>query len=121
MLTPALPRGHPEVYKPRSNRAPTRCAPLITELRQCVDQPVTKVRLWTSHSADRDFRDENWTSRELQLQPGSSQAGADVPKPAAGFTAFLAEVELTAPTGHTYKLSTQVQVTPIGRTVDRSG
>jgi hypothetical protein len=77
-----------------------------------VDQPVTKVRLWTTHSADRDFRDENWTSRELELQPGSSQARADVPKPAAGFTAFLAEVELTAPTGHTYKLSTQVQVTP---------
>ncbi len=77
-----------------------------------VDRPVTKVRLWTAHSADRDFRDEKWTSRELEIQPGSSQASADVPKPAAGFTAFLAEVELTASTGHTYKLSTQVQVTP---------
>jgi PhoPQ-activated pathogenicity-related protein len=77
-----------------------------------VDQPANKVRLWTAHSADRDFRDEKWTSRELEIQPGSSQASADVPKPAAGFTAFLAEVELTAPTGHSYKLSTQVQVTP---------
>jgi PhoPQ-activated pathogenicity-related protein len=62
-----------------------------------VDQPVTKVRPWTSHSADRDFRNENWTSRELELQPGSSQARADAPKSAPGFTAFLAEVELTAP------------------------
>ena len=79
-----------------------------------VDQPANKVRLWTAHSADRDFRDEKWTSRELEIQPGSSQAGADVPNPAAGFTAFLAEVELTAPTGHSYKLSTQVQVTPDG-------
>ena len=79
-----------------------------------VDQPASKVRLWTAHSADRDFRDEKWTSRELEIQPGSSQAGADVPNPAAGFTAFLAEVELTAPTGHSYKLSTQVQVTPDG-------
>ena len=79
-----------------------------------VDQPANKVRLWTAHSADRDFRDEKWTSRELEIQPGSSQASADVPKPAAGFTAFLAEVELTAPTGHSYKLSTQVQVTPDG-------
>ena len=79
-----------------------------------VDQPASKVRLWTAHSADRDFRDEKWTSRELEIQPGSSQANADVPKPAAGFTAFLAEVELTAPTGHSYKLSTQVQVTPDG-------
>jgi PhoPQ-activated pathogenicity-related protein len=79
-----------------------------------VDQPANKVRLWTAHSADRDFRDEKWTSRELEIQPGSSQASADVPKPAVGFTAFLAEVELTAPTGHSYKLSTQVQVTPDG-------
>ena len=77
-----------------------------------VDRPVTKVRLRTAHSTERDFRDEKWTSRELEIQPGSSQASADVPKPAAGFTAFMAEVELTASTGHTYKLSTQVQVTP---------
>jgi PhoPQ-activated pathogenicity-related protein len=79
-----------------------------------VDQPVNKVRLWISHSADRDFRDEKWTSRELEIRPGHSQASAEVPKPAAGFTAFLAEVELTAPTGHRYKLSTQVQVIPDG-------
>ena len=79
-----------------------------------VDRPVTKVRLWTAHSADRDFRDEKWTSRELEIQPGSSQASVYVPKPAAGFTAFLAEIELTASTGHTYKLSTQVQVIPDG-------
>ena len=79
-----------------------------------VDQPVSKIRLWTAHSTDRDFRNEKWTSRELEIQPGSNQASVDVPKPAAGFTAFLAEVELTAPTGHSYKLSTQVQVIPDG-------
>jgi hypothetical protein len=50
----------------------------------------------------------------LEIQPGSNQTGVDVPKPAAGFTAFLAEIELTAPTGHSYKLSTQVQVIPDG-------
>ena len=77
-----------------------------------VDQPVSKIRLWTAHSTDRDFRNEKWTSRELEIQPGSNQASVDVPKPAAGFTAFLAEIELTAPTGHSYKLSTQVQVIP---------
>ena len=79
-----------------------------------VDQPVSKIRLWSAHSTDRDFRNEKWTSRELEIQPGSNQASADVPKPAAGFTAFLAEIELTAPTGHSYKLSTQVQVIPEG-------
>ncbi|HEY5743517.1 MAG TPA: PhoPQ-activated protein PqaA family protein [Terrimicrobiaceae bacterium] len=77
-----------------------------------VNQPARKVRLWIAHSIDRDFRDEKWTSRELAIQPGSSHASADVPKPAAGFTAFLAEIELRAVTGHTYKLSTQVQVIP---------
>jgi PhoPQ-activated pathogenicity-related protein len=79
-----------------------------------VDQPVSKIRLWTAHSTDRDFRNEKWTSRGLEIQPGSNQASVDVPKPAAGFTAFLAEIELTAPTGHSYKLSTQVQVIPDG-------
>ena len=79
-----------------------------------VNQPVSKIRLWTAHSTDRDFRDEIWTSYELEIQSGSNQASVDVPKPAAGFTAFLAEVELTAPTGHSYKLSTQVQVIPDG-------
>ena len=79
-----------------------------------VNQPVSKIRLWTAHSTDRDFRDEKWTSYELEIQSGSNQASVDVPTPAAGFTAFLAEVELTAPTGHSYKLSTQVQVIPDG-------
>ena len=79
-----------------------------------INQPVSKIRLWTAHSTDRDFRDEKWTSYELEIQSGSNQASVDVPKPAAGFTAFLAEVELTAPAGHSYKLSTQVQVIPDG-------
>ena len=79
-----------------------------------VNQPVSKIRLWTAHSTDRDFRGEKWTSYELEIQSGSNQASVDVPKPAAGFTAFLVEVELTAPTGHSYKLSTQVQVIPDG-------
>jgi hypothetical protein len=44
-----------------------------------VDQPVSKIRLWTAHSVDHDFRDEKWTSRELEIQPGSNQARVDVP------------------------------------------
>jgi PhoPQ-activated pathogenicity-related protein len=77
-----------------------------------VNQPAKAIRLWTAHSEDRDFRDDKWTSRELAIRRGSSQASAAVPVPAKGCDAFLAEVELTAPTGDTYKLSTQVQVTP---------
>lgn len=77
-----------------------------------VSQPAKAIRLWTAHSADRDFRDDKWTSRELPLDGASAVASAEVPVPAKGYDAFLAEVELSAPTGDTYKLSTQVQVTP---------
>jgi PhoPQ-activated pathogenicity-related protein len=76
------------------------------------DQTAQAIRLWSAHSADRDFRDEKWSSRELEIQPGSSQAAADVATPDQGYTAFMAEIELKASTGDRYKLSTQVQVTP---------
>jgi len=75
-------------------------------------QTAKKVRLWTSHSDDRDFRNEKWTSQDLEMKPGSTQAAAEVAVPEKGFTAFMAEFELTSPTGDSYKLSTQVQVTP---------
>jgi len=76
------------------------------------NQTAKKVRLWTAHSDDRDFRDEKWTSQDLEMKPGSTQAAAEVAVPEKGFTAFMAEIELTSPTGDAYKLSTQVQVTP---------
>ena len=76
------------------------------------NQAAKKVRLWTAHSDDRDFRDEKWTSQDLEMKPGSTQAAAAVAVPEKGFTAFMAEVELTSPTGDAYKLSTQIQVTP---------
>jgi PhoPQ-activated pathogenicity-related protein len=79
-----------------------------------VDQPASKIRLWTAHSVDRDFRDAKWTTRKLKIHRGGNRASANVSRSAEGFTAFLAEVELTAPTGHSYKLSTQVQVIPDG-------
>ncbi len=78
-----------------------------------VNQPVRKIRLWTASSDDRDFRNDVWSSRELGMKTSNgSQASAEVTVPARGFKAFMAEAELTSPTGDTYKLSTQVQVTP---------
>jgi PhoPQ-activated pathogenicity-related protein len=76
------------------------------------NQAAKRVRLWTAHSSDRDFRDDKWTSQDLEVKPGSTQAVAEVAVPEKGFTAFMAEIELTSPTGDPYKLSTQVQVTP---------
>jgi PhoPQ-activated pathogenicity-related protein len=77
-----------------------------------VDQPASHIRLWTADSADRDFRDDKWSSRELEIQPGSSQASSTIEKPDRGYRAFLAEVQLTSPTGQPYKLSTEARVIP---------
>jgi PhoPQ-activated pathogenicity-related protein len=76
------------------------------------NQKAKAIRLWTAESSDRDFRNEKWRSRDLEIQPGSSTAEVQVEMPATGFRAFLGEVELTSPTGETYKLSTEARVTP---------
>ncbi|HKI72512.1 MAG TPA: PhoPQ-activated pathogenicity-like protein PqaA type, partial [Verrucomicrobiae bacterium] len=63
-------------------------------------------------SSDRDFRDGQWSSRELEAQPGSGHAVAEIKTPKNGYRAYLAEVVLTASDGHSYKLSTEARVTP---------
>jgi PhoPQ-activated pathogenicity-related protein len=77
-----------------------------------VNQPAKKVRLWTADSEVRDMRRAKWTSRDLEIQSGSSQAHAQIPRRDAGYRAYLGEVVLTSPTGHDYKLSTEARVTP---------
>lgn len=79
-----------------------------------VDQPVKAIRLWTATSADRDFRDAHWSSRSLQVFPGSHRATAEVGIPAQGYRACLVEAEMIAPTGQHYKLSTEARVLPEG-------
>jgi PhoPQ-activated pathogenicity-related protein len=82
------------------------------EITVKVNQPAKAIRLWTANSTDRDFRDDRWTSRELEVKGGSSQASAEVPTPERGYRAYMAEVVLTSPTGQEYKLSTEARVTP---------
>ena len=77
-----------------------------------VNQPAKSVRLWTADSTDRDFRNDQWTSSELEIKPGSAQATGQVEVPEKGYRAFLAEVLLTSPAGHAYKLSTEARVAP---------
>src|SRR5713226_130006 len=82
------------------------------EVSVFVNQPAKSIRLWIADSEDRDFRNDTWSSRELAIKPGSSKASAVVETPAKGYRAYLAEVVLTAPDGHEYKLSTEARVTP---------
>src|SRR5260221_2000288 len=82
------------------------------ELTVKVNQKAKSIRLWTADSEERDFRKSKWSSRELEIKPGSSQAAAKVETPEKGHRAYLAEVILTSPTGDEYKLSTEARVTP---------
>ena len=77
-----------------------------------VEKAARKFRVWTAHSTDRDFRDDKWTSKELESKDGGLAASVDVPKPESGFTAVIVEAEMEATTGQIYKLSTQAQVVP---------
>ena len=81
-------------------------------LQAKVNRTAKAARLWTADSADRDFRNEKWSSRDLPVKSGGSVADVDVQKPESGYRAFMGEFILTNRLGHEYKLSTQVQVTP---------
>ena len=81
-------------------------------LHMKVNRHAKAIRLWTADSTDRDFRNDRWTNRELEVKPGSAIADSDMEKPATGYRAFMGEVILTNRFGHEFKLSTQVQVVP---------
>ena len=80
-------------------------------LELTVEPSAESIRLFSSTSKDRDFRDDTWTNEVLQREP-SSRASASLPVPAQGYRAFMGEVTLMSPRGHPYKLSTQVRVEP---------
>ena len=80
-------------------------------LELTVKPPAESMRLFTSTSRDRDFRDDIWSNRVLQSQQ-SNRATGFVTVPASGYLAFMGEVTLKSPRGHPYKLSTQVRVEP---------
>ena len=82
------------------------------ELTVKVNQKVKSIRLWTADSDTRDFRKQQWSSRELEVEPGSNHATAKIDAPPKGHRAYLAELVLTSPTGEEYKLSTEARVTP---------
>ena len=84
------------------------------DLKVTVDRPAKSIRLWTADSADRDFRDEKWTSRDLGISSGSSHASTEVATPETGYRAYLVEAVLTSSTGKDYKVSTEARVTPEG-------
>lgn len=81
-------------------------------LHMKVNRRAKAIHLWTADSTDRDFRNDRWSNKNLEVKPGSSIADSNIEKPASGYRAFMGEVVLTNSFGHEYKLSTQVQVVP---------
>lgn len=77
-----------------------------------VSQPAKRIVLWTADSKDRDFRDEKWTSRELEVTAGGMAASTEVAKPETGYRAYLVESTLVSPRGDSYGLSTEARVIP---------
>jgi PhoPQ-activated pathogenicity-related protein len=76
------------------------------------NEQASTIRLWSAHSDDRDFRDNQWTAQTLKIEQGSSHAKATIPFPKSGYQANLMELELKTDSGHPFNLSTQVQVSP---------
>jgi PhoPQ-activated pathogenicity-related protein len=86
----------------------------VAEARVTTDVVVRSARLWTSTSANRDFRDSEWRETAMRALPGSVGSVAEafvgeVPLPSAGFAALFAEVEFEGD-GAPFKLSTQIRV-----------
>ena len=76
------------------------------------NEHASAISLWSAHSEDRDFRDNQWTAQSVAISSGSSHAKASIPLPESGYRAYLMEVEMKTDTGHPFKLSTQAQVSP---------
>lgn len=71
---------------------------------------VKAAYLWSADSEDRDFRDEEWTSVDLDV-PDHSTAFTTVDFPETGFRAFYIDLEYTDLNGWDYTVSTRMFVT----------
>lgn len=65
------------------------------------------VRIFSSYSADREFRDKKWSSESLKIA-GKPSATIEVDYPSSGFKAFYVELLYQAPMGHEYTESTRI-------------
>lgn len=65
--------------------------------------------IWSAHSKDRDFRDEEWTSSKLD-KPKKKKFTVKVDSPDSGFKAFYIDLRYKAPSGNDYTQSTRMFV-----------
>lgn len=71
---------------------------------------LTGVKVWYANSADRDFRDEKWESRDLNLA-GVSSFTVKERFPKSGYHAFYIDMTYKDPNGGQYTVSTRAFMT----------
>jgi PhoPQ-activated pathogenicity-related protein len=77
------------------------------------DQPIREASVWVADSLDRDFRDDHWAAQPAKVE-AEKTVRANLKAPDSGYRAFFGEILLTAPDGHSFKLSTEARVSPDG-------
>lgn len=82
-----------------------------SEVRVASEAPLRRLRLWEASSADRDFRNDQWTVHR-EIQPEGTRTVLNLAAPERGYRAYMIEAVLTTTTGHEYRLSTEVKVLP---------
>tara|TARA_R110002012_G_C11673572_1_gene613366 strand:+ start:9527 stop:10912 length:1386 start_codon:yes stop_codon:yes gene_type:complete len=65
--------------------------------------------IWSADSSDRDFRDEEWSSKPLDYKD-QDHILQQVPFPKSGFKAFYIDLEYADPNGGKYTKSTRMYV-----------
>lgn len=71
---------------------------------------LTGAVLWHADSRDRDFRNDAWTSRKLDISHVSHVSVVE-PYPASGYHAFYVDLIYTDPNGGEYTVSTRAFMT----------
>ncbi|WP_247236714.1 PhoPQ-activated pathogenicity-related family protein [Telluribacter sp. SYSU D00476] len=72
-------------------------------------QDLVEVVLWSATSADRDFRNDKWTSKSMGKST-IARIQVEQPYPANGFRAFYVDLKYKAPGGGEYTVSTRAFV-----------
>jgi len=73
------------------------------------ENAILAAYLWSADSQDRDFRNEEWSSSDLDV-PDHSTLNTTVSYPGSGFRAFYIELKYRDLYGREYTLSTQMFV-----------
>lgn len=82
---------------------------LITLSAEASPDKLLGALIWSTDSEDRDFRDETWSSVEVEYQD-KNYIETEVDIPASGYRAFYLDLEYSDPMGGAYTISTRMFV-----------